>query len=98
MNQHAFTFHDLVTRNAMLHGAGRAFTFGEQCSTHAGYAEQSARLAAGLANGVAILAHNGMALCLLPPDRSLTQPLLPSYGSANVRSGIAASVGVWLSR
>lgn len=67
MSLRSFTYHDLVERNALLHGAHRAFAFGSQNCTHAHYAERSAQLAAGLASvgvsvgeRVAILAHNSL--------------------------------------
>lgn len=67
MRLRSFTLHDVVNRNAQLHGAQTAFRFDGQRVTHAQYAERSARLAAGLAavgvgvgDRVAILAPNGL--------------------------------------
>jgi acyl-CoA synthetase (AMP-forming)/AMP-acid ligase II len=64
----SFTLHDLIQRNAWLHGSGVAFVTDRQRVTHAQYAANAARLAAGLAQAgvgvgdrVAILSHNSQA-------------------------------------
>ncbi|ABE47117.1 AMP-binding protein [Polaromonas sp. JS666] len=67
MSLRSFTLHDLINRNAGLHGSNTALVFGDQRVTHAQYAERTARLAAGLAaagvgrgDRLAILAQNGL--------------------------------------
>jgi acyl-CoA synthetase (AMP-forming)/AMP-acid ligase II len=65
MSLRSFTLHDLVERNAWLHGRRTAFSGDGPPVTHAQYAQDSARLAAGLAAAglapgerVAVLAPN----------------------------------------
>lgn len=65
MTLRSFTLHDLIERNAWLHGGRTAFIADGQAVTHAQYAERVARLAGGLAGAgvavgdrVGILAHN----------------------------------------
>lgn len=67
MNLRSYTLHDLVRRNAQLHGRRTAFVFEGRHVSHAEYAERAGRLAAGLAgigvapgDRVAILAANGL--------------------------------------
>jgi len=64
----SFTLHDQIQRNAWLHGSRIAFVTDTQRVTHAQYAANAARMAAGLAavgvgvgDRVAILAHNSQA-------------------------------------
>lgn len=68
MSLRSFTLHDLIERNAWLHGGRTAFTADGQVVTHAQYAERVAHLAGGLAGAglgqgdrIAILAHNSLA-------------------------------------
>ena len=65
MSLRSFTLHDIVNRNARLHGSRTAFSFDGERVTHTKYAERVTRLAAGLAaadvrsgDRVAILAPN----------------------------------------
>ncbi|MGV3571524.1 MAG: AMP-binding protein [Ramlibacter sp.] len=65
MSLRSFTLHDLIERNAWLHGRGTAFSGDGPSVTHAQYAQRAARLAAGLAGAgllpgerIAVLAHN----------------------------------------
>ena len=65
MSLRSFTLHDLIERNAWLHGRRTAFSGDGPPVTHAQYAQGTARLAAGLAaeglaagERVAMLAHN----------------------------------------
>lgn len=68
MSLRSFTLHDQIQRNAWLHGSRIAFVTETQRVTHAQYAANAARMAAGLAavgvgvgDRVAILAHNSQA-------------------------------------
>ena len=65
MSLRSFTLHDLIERNAWLHGGRTAFIADGQTVTHAQYAGRVARLAGGLATAaivpgerIAVLAHN----------------------------------------
>lgn len=65
MSLRSFTLHDLIERNAWLHGPRMAFAGDGPTVTHAQYAQRAARLATGLARAgllagerVAVLAHN----------------------------------------
>lgn len=67
MNPRSFTYHDLVLRNALLHGDRTAFLLGDERCTHAEYAQRAARLSGGLVrrgigvgDRIAALVSNGM--------------------------------------
>lgn len=49
MNPRSFTYHDLVLRNALLHGHQAAFVLGDERCTHAEYARRVAQLSGGFA-------------------------------------------------
>lgn len=72
MNPRSFTHHDLVCRNASLHGDRPAFVCGDERCTHAEYAKRVeglsgglARIGIGVGDRIAVLLPNGMEFILL---------------------------------
>src|SRR5690606_3419937 len=85
MNPESLSYHDVIRRNASLHGERIAFIDGDERRTHAEHAKCVARLAGGLArigvgagDRIAVLLSNGMTFVeLLGAAASLGAMVVP---------------------
>ncbi len=91
MSTRSFSFHDLIERNAFLHGARPAFICGGNTTSHAKYADRAAHLAGGLSHAGL---EAGDRVILVAPNG---QPFVDVLGAAALLGAIVVPVNWRLS-